>query len=460
MWYNILVIKRKKTLKNWKGNVKMTGIRKVAFDIENQKVMFHTENGRVYSYSVKENAMYGIKGKIVTNPFNKIKNPFCEFPQNCPDSLKTQLTNIARRIILAKRYDKEIIDKLWNYDLSTKFIKNRNILYIDNGFLGIITYDFNTKKFGIADTVPNNDWKEFPYFMRGIPDNFILEECLFTYMEQLTNLYTDNNVELYEISVTDGTLNVPYITYCINNNLFPFLYTSYKNYITECAFKKIEQRYKKNDEKTIRLMFEKGNLLGNSIITTLKEEIVNDKWEKIDFLLQKIVPIYKSTVAKFIVPSKLFTDYFQRLYVYRDYLDTLATFSENDDIMKQSENKVLSEKMKENQSRLSAITQDEYKNCCIVLPQSKKDLAKESESNHNCVGRFNSYYENCAYGLIFLVFIRKTDNRDDSYITCEFDIAGGRFVQTLGFANRDLCRDEREIVKHYETKIQEILRGE
>lgn len=59
----------------------------------------------------------------------------------------------------------------------------------------------------------------------------------------------------------------------------------------------------------------------------------------------------------------------------------------------------------------------ETENCCIVLPKSKKDLVTEGQRQHNCVGNYADYILN---GDTIVLFVRKKNDKETNYITCDF----------------------------------------
>lgn len=59
----------------------------------------------------------------------------------------------------------------------------------------------------------------------------------------------------------------------------------------------------------------------------------------------------------------------------------------------------------------------ETENCCIVLPKSEKDLVTEGQRQHNCVGGYANYILN---GSTIVLFIRKKNDKETNYITCDF----------------------------------------
>lgn len=59
----------------------------------------------------------------------------------------------------------------------------------------------------------------------------------------------------------------------------------------------------------------------------------------------------------------------------------------------------------------------ETENCCVVLPKSEKDLVAEGQRQHNCVGGYANYILN---GSTIVLFIRKKNDKETNYITCDF----------------------------------------
>ena len=65
----------------------------------------------------------------------------------------------------------------------------------------------------------------------------------------------------------------------------------------------------------------------------------------------------------------------------------------------------------------------------VVIPQSKQDFVDEAANQHNCV--FRSYYPKVVDHGTLVVFIRRKDDINTSFITCEIDPTDGRIIQYL-----------------------------
>lgn len=81
----------------------------------------------------------------------------------------------------------------------------------------------------------------------------------------------------------------------------------------------------------------------------------------------------------------------------------------------------------------------EYGNFEVVIPKTSEEFADEAEQQDNCVYRL--YLPRCIQGLTNVVFIRKKDNKEKSYITCEVS-NNGDIVQFLRAYNHSIREPE------------------
>lgn len=65
----------------------------------------------------------------------------------------------------------------------------------------------------------------------------------------------------------------------------------------------------------------------------------------------------------------------------------------------------------------------------VVIPQSKQDFVDEATNQHNCV--FGSYYPRVVDHETLVVFIRRKEDINNSFITCEIDPYNGQIIQYL-----------------------------
>lgn len=77
--------------------------------------------------------------------------------------------------------------------------------------------------------------------------------------------------------------------------------------------------------------------------------------------------------------------------------------------------------------------QFEDDNYTVVIPKTREDFINEANSQNNCV--YSYYFEPVTKGDTLVVFIRKKDNPNKSYITCEVNPNSGSIKQYLGVNN-------------------------
>ena len=81
----------------------------------------------------------------------------------------------------------------------------------------------------------------------------------------------------------------------------------------------------------------------------------------------------------------------------------------------------------------------ENDDCFVMIPQTKDDFLNEANQQRNCV--YSMYLPNVLKGTTNVVFIRKKDNPNKSYITCEIN-DNGTIRQYLAFGNQSPEQDE------------------
>ena len=79
----------------------------------------------------------------------------------------------------------------------------------------------------------------------------------------------------------------------------------------------------------------------------------------------------------------------------------------------------------------------------VVIPQSPKDLYEEGRNNHNCVA---SYAEAHAAGKTSVLFIRKTEKPEESYITVELDTNRHTVRQAFYGHNRRIDTEDSRFI--------------
>lgn len=106
----------------------------------------------------------------------------------------------------------------------------------------------------------------------------------------------------------------------------------------------------------------------------------------------------------------------------RNPLDYVVEVSNAADIIRQQkQNQAISE----NAQKHCDWWNIEDDNFTIIVPTSAQEIIDEGEQQHNCVGRL--YLNSVAQGNTNIIFIRKKNNPQKSYITCEVNNNG--FIQ-------------------------------
>lgn len=114
-----------------------------------------------------------------------------------------------------------------------------------------------------------------------------------------------------------------------------------------------------------------------------------------------------------------FTGYLYSISNWDKYIDVEQDFKLN---LKRLEELAIVEANKtiqERQERFSAIEEMDFGEYVVKIPYTKEELVLEGNQQHNCVGGYDTYIKS---GRDFIYFIRKKDNPDESYVTCQFAI--------------------------------------
>lgn len=93
----------------------------------------------------------------------------------------------------------------------------------------------------------------------------------------------------------------------------------------------------------------------------------------------------------------------------------------------------------------------ETNNYIIIIPTTIGEYKKEAVSQHNCV--FNIYMEKVANKRTNVVFVRKKDNINQSYITCEVD--NNYNIKQFLTKYNNICHNEEDL--QFEKEYQNYL---
>jgi hypothetical protein len=135
-------------------------------------------------------------------------------------------------------------------------------------------------------------------------------------------------------------------------------------------------------------------------------------------------------------------------YAKGDFIREFSTAKKNYEFRKEE---IDNSKIYENQMKhIKALkfSNDDFE---IVVPMTSKEFIAEGENQNNCVARI--YLPKVINGETNIVFVRKKNDLENSYITCE--VRNGRITQYLGKHNSSIV-DENAI--RFEELYQSHLR--
>ena len=86
----------------------------------------------------------------------------------------------------------------------------------------------------------------------------------------------------------------------------------------------------------------------------------------------------------------------------------------------------------------------------ILYPESSQDIKDEAVQQHNCVA---SYIDRVINRQCNIVFLRKKDNPEKSYITVE--LIDGKVVQAYRAYNQEIGSEDKDVLNKYEEYLKE-----
>lgn len=221
-----------------------------------------------------------------------------------------------------------------------------------------------------------------------------------------------------------------------------------------------------NKEENYRL------LLSNSRIRREEENIIERMWD-LNKLIRYIIKYQVNTKSFCSYMSKLsfteglninqicnyYPDYIKLEYELCDgrtskmkkYPNYLATMHDKNVTLERLKNYDKYERIHNKEELFKESTkiieQVEYndKEYCVIIPQKPEDIIEEGIDNMNCVG---SYVSDIINNRTNIVFIRKTEHPDKSYITCEIS-NNMKIVQILRGNNKPLEQKDKDFVKKW-----------
>lgn len=375
-----------------------------------------------------------------------------EFPLSLVSKvLKTLLNTTDGKTLLQLCYsdwDTPISYKYrdWSNLVNISFIKKeKNLLYfniasiLNPKHIDTITFDFITHTFN--KEIPLEDIATDAYCSsRHLYENILSHkndtpEWIFTYTDDIKIIgeffdkyYGTHDTELKQMlkECPKGLINYlkefnqafSYYNirdYILKKNLGNFGFNIYGSFNSSFSYREILMfvKNKKLLKEVVHNTWDRNNLSAN--ISTLIRVFVNYKSKKITF----------DTLLSLLSES-----------------DDINSFSDKCDI---EANKELNKKIAKELTKLNFINNinidDEH---IVIVPQDIKDLQKEGNQQHNCVGHY--YNDSISKGLNKIYFIRKKNNPNSSFITCRYNIKSEDTVEARGFSNRSLSDAEQDMV--------------
>ena len=165
------------------------------------------------------------------------------------------------------------------------------------------------------------------------------------------------------------------------------------------------------------------------------------KWMSLDYLPYTMYYLSRGLVdvVGLNAAANLLTQFFdfcettgikpQKSDFYRQFLDVKHTYIAN---KKQYDMMALANNYASKRNAL-LFEDDTFK---VIIPTTTEEFKAEGDAQHNCV--YSMYLERCVKNMTHVVFVRRKDALDESYITCEVD-KNGNIVQYLGQYNNYIC---------------------
>ena len=390
------------------------------------------------------------------------------------------MNKVTKKPTQAKKKEIEYTYKL-SYNNNIDFIidKNRNgklykqLVVIPSEKLVYIrdkSGDFPANNQSLAAFFSQMSRSEYDNLMANVNEwyiNFDKYEKIYYKLHLLQEIFHSTyNSDKFKYEMIKRGLNPPYVYGCEQ------LYLSEIN-----LFVKIFKEAKKNDKirnSELKDLFYIGhNINFNNVLYIL------DKRKNSEFKITAGNSYYYDTtsllsiIKKYNLDFTTFIDYlFDNLYyqgieelntdilkIYDDYLNMqIAIYGKvrykYPDSLKLEHDKLV---MKFNlhkqyyQDKIIKFNQDrikelEYKTkkYSIILPKTSQDIIDEGVNLHHCVG---SYVEKVKDGKTHILFMRKTDDIDESLITIEFN--DNSILMVRGLQNRYVDEEEKEFIQKW-----------
>lgn len=130
-----------------------------------------------------------------------------------------------------------------------------------------------------------------------------------------------------------------------------------------------------------------------------------------------------------------YCDLLEMEYEKTDFIRAYCTAKKNYEFRK---TEIDNARLRKNQLKKENALHFSYGNLTAIIPTTTEEFLQEAEMQSNCVARL--YLPKVLDEITNIVFIRKKDDMEHSYITCE--VRNGRIYQYLGRHNQSMCDEE------------------
>lgn len=292
-------------------------------------------------------------------------------------------------------------------------VKERNFLYIVNEDEEKIPYyDFNEKEYLFSDTVRFAfDLKKSKELMNCMLQRWLKCEWIYSYLDKDIDLqFADypTTIEkgciktLERLEMDFNASNIRAINYAIKHkiNITRNYFRLYERLRDDIIYADKVIKLRMNDAKAV------ANAYANAIIIHL---------------------IRDAELLNFAIDYNRTTEY--NLKLFEEYKKT-------------REAEIFNLRLQEiNNVNGKTLANGKY---TIVVPQNVEDLQDEGRMQNNCVGYwYNNYILNGEYHILF---VRKTESTDKSYITCRLDSRSHRVLEFRYKNNADAFYREENLI--------------
>lgn len=368
--------------------------------------------------------------------------------------LKTLLNTTDGKILLQLSYDDwdtpiSYVYRDWSDLVNLSFAKKeKNLLYFNITSVlypekvSTITFDFITHTFNKEIPLENIN-EQVNYQDRCLYQNILshindVPEWIFTYTDKVNviNTFCKN---FYEIVEDENRLLKQLLREC-PKGLINYLNDFNRDFNYDNILKYILKKNLGNFGFSIYNHY-KYSFSCEEILTFVKnkkllKEVIHNSWDRgnVTASLSTLIRVFLDNLSDKVTFNILF-----------------SLLTESDDIESFREkcineaNKELHKKLADKLTELNFINNinidDEH---IVIVPQNIKDLQKEGNQQHNCVGHY--YNDSIIRGINKIYFIRKKNNPNASLITCRYNINNKRTVEARGFCNSSLSNAQWDIV--------------